>query len=98
MDKMLLAAAHLPDTLIWLLPMLIQPIEQALEILPQVVRDGIVAIIDVDRIQHLSVDVQLLLLIRSIADAYGSAVAIARQVIERGFGEYLFSFHAVHWL
>src|SRR5579883_3532428 len=98
MDKVLLASPDLPDTLVPLVPVLTQPVEQALEILPQVVRDGVKTVIDVDGVHHLSVDIELFLGIGAITDANRPAAMIAIQVIEPALGKYLFTIDAIQRL
>ena len=97
-DKVLASPAHLPDALVGLVPVSLQPLEQATEVCPQVIRDGVIAVIDIDCIHQLAVDIQLILFIRAIADAHRATLAISFQVIEGDLGQIVLAVDGIHWL
>src|SRR5258708_5301280 len=84
---MLLSSPDLPDTLIRVLPMCAEAIEEATEIPPEIKRDAFVAIKDVDRVHHFSIYIELLLFVGVIADPNWPALAVPFQVIQRPLGE-----------
>jgi hypothetical protein len=55
MQKRLGPSPHLPDPLIRVLPVVSQPLKQTQEVLPQIIGDGIVVVIDVDRVHRLTI-------------------------------------------
>src|SRR5216684_3782337 len=77
MDKMLGAAAYLPYPFIGFLPVFTQPLEEAPQVHPQVIGNGIVAIVDIDGVQQLDIYGELLLLIGTIADAHRCALPVS---------------------
>src|SRR5258708_10785948 len=62
-------AAHLPDTLIRTPPIVPQPLQQTLNILPSRMGDRLTILIrEIDGIHHLAINVELQLLVSGIAD------------------------------
>ncbi len=62
-------AANLPDTLVRTPPIVAQPIQQTLNLLPSRMRDRLAILIrQIDGIHHLAINVELQLLVSSIAD------------------------------
>ena len=56
----LAAAAHLPDALVGLVPVVAHPVDDSGEVHPRPVRDRVrVVVVDVDRVDQLAVDVEL---------------------------------------
>src|SRR5947208_15192787 len=98
MDKMLRTSTYFPDTFIRFLPVLTQPIKQAAQVPPEVIGDPIVAVVDIDSIHEFAVDIKLFLFMGSIANAHGSTLAIALQVIEYGFPQIMLAITTLHFL
>lgn len=90
-------AACLPDALVRSTPVLGDPIEQAPQVHPEVVRDRLtVLVIEVDRVQQLPVDVELELVVRPVPDPHRARSPVALEVLERRLGQLVPSVDAVH--
>src|SRR4030095_3564078 len=90
-------AAHFPDTLIRTLPIVPQPLQQTLNLLPSPVRDRLAVFVrEVDGIHHLAVNIELQLLVSSVADANWPRIFVTAKMIQRDFLEILSAVHAVH--
>ena len=76
-------AAHLPDALVGLRPVVAHPVGEAAQVLPEVVADrGAVLVVEVDGVHQLAVDVELELLHRAVADAHRARALVAGEVLE----------------
>src|SRR5260370_7601534 len=76
------AAAHLPDPLIGVLPVLAEPIKDLHHFRPALIVQTSIAGADVDRIHQLSIHIELSLRVGPVTDAHRPAPAVALQVIE----------------
>ena len=94
--KALPGAADLPHPLVRLLPVLGQPVEPLGQPHPQVVRDRHLAVVEVDRVHQLAVDVDLPLVHGVVADPDGPGAPVALQMIEPGLRDLLAAVHRVH--
>ena len=66
---MLAPAPHLPDALVFSLPVLAHVVEQPAEMLPQLVGNRPAVLVrEVHRVHELAVDVELELFVRRVAD------------------------------
>src|SRR5215467_7976229 len=86
MQKVPDPAAHLPDAFVRLLPVFTQPVELLAGMLPTFVGQTTVTRIDKEHIHEFSIDIELALASRCIADAHGAALSIAFQVIQPDLG------------
>src|SRR5215831_1273378 len=92
-------AAHLPDTLIGTPPIVPQPFQQTLDILPSRVRDRVAIFIgEINGIHHLAINIELQLLVSGIADPNWPGILITAKVIQRDLLEILSAIHAVDGL
>src|SRR5437879_5366677 len=98
MDKGLGATSHLPDPLIRLMPVQSQPAKQTTQVLPEIIGNVLVAIIDVDSVHQLAIDVKLLLVVRTIANTHGMAPQVSFQVVKSMFREGMTAINAVYRL
>src|SRR5215469_13245733 len=99
MEEFSWAAPNFPNALIRTLPVFSEPLQNSLNVLPAMMRHGMAILIcQINRIHKLTVDVQLELLIRCVADAYGTRILVAAQVIERNLVELLPAVESVHHL
>src|SRR5262245_10247252 len=99
MQEFLLPAADLPDSLIRSPPILAQPIEEPVHVLPLLVRAGATIVVSgVNGVHHFAINVELQLVVSAIADAHGTRVLVAAQVIERDLLQVLPAIDAVHYL
>src|SRR6266404_4843677 len=90
-------AAHFPDTLIRTPPIVPQPLQQTLNILPSAVRDRFTVFIrEVDGIHHLAVNIELQLLVSAVADPNRPRILVTAKMIQRDFLEIPSAVHAVH--
>ena len=81
-------AAHLPDPLVGLVPVLAEPVGQRRELHPAVVRDRPAVLVEqVDGVHQLAVDVELELVVGAVSDAYRLRAPIALEVVERLLGQ-----------
>src|SRR5207249_3244206 len=76
------ATTHLPDALISTLPVLLQPLEQAQDVLPASVVHAALAHILIDPIQEFAGDIELQLRVGAIANAHRATVPVTIQVIQ----------------
>ena len=91
------AAAHLPDALVGLIPVLGEPVEDRAQLDPERVRERHApALGEVDGVDDLAVDVQLELVRRAVADAHGPRVAVAGEVRELDLVEVAAPVERVH--
>ena len=97
-DKMLVSAAHLPDSLICALPVFTEPVELLTHVNPAGVRHIFIVIVDGERIHHLSIDIQLLLGIGPVADTHGLRLPVAFQVIKSVLRHIVSTMDGVHGL
>src|SRR5260370_33226140 len=89
-------AAHFPDTLIRTPPIVPQPLQQTLNILPSPVRDRFTVFIrQVDGIHHLAVNIELQLLVSTFADPNWPRILVTAKMIQRAFLEIPSAVHAV---
>ena len=94
---MLLAAARLPDALVGLVPVLADPVDDAADGLPAVVGDRpSVLVVEVDRVDHLAVDVELELVGGAVADPHRAGASVALEVVEDDLLEVGAAVDAVH--
>src|SRR5258707_13253671 len=90
-------AAHFPDTLIRTAPIVPQPLQQTLNLQPSLVRHRLTVFIgEVDGLHHLSVNIELQLLVSSVADANWPRILVTAKMIQRDFLEIPSAVHAVH--
>ena len=95
-DEVLPLAAYLPDAFVLLIPVVAHPVDEVVQVRPEVVRDGCVVLVaEVDGVHELAVDIELQLVGGSVADAYGGGATVAVEVVERGLGEVVPSVDAV---
>src|SRR5262249_31365527 len=74
-----------------------QPLQQTLNLLPSPVRDRLTIFIrEVDGIHHLAVNIELQLLVSSVADANWPRILVTAKMIQREFLEIPPAVHAVH--
>src|SRR5581483_455916 len=97
-DKRSGAASHLPYPFVVVLPVYAEPVEDAAQVLPEVVRDRSVMIVNVDGVHQFPIDVELALLVRAVADTHRSALTVAFEVIERNLCQLCAPVNGVHWL
>ena len=96
-DEMLAPAAHFPNALVLLLPMLHHPVGQAAQMLPEVKGNGrAVLVVDIDRIQQLAVNVQLQLVIGPVANPHRAGAFVAIQMPQGFLGQLMAAVNAVH--
>jgi hypothetical protein len=82
MQELLPSTAHLPDAFIRIFPVIPEPVQNFLDIIPGLIWDA-VAILrrEVDGIEEFTVDVELKLCFCSITDSNGLGTAIACKVV-----------------
>src|SRR5215217_4201533 len=86
--EVLAATPRLPDALVGLLPVLAHPLDYAREVLPGIVGDGRgVLVVKVDRVDELSVDVQLQLPSGGVANSHRPQATVSFEVAEDLLGE-----------
>ena len=91
------AAADLPDALVHQVPVLLEPVQLAAEMGPEVEADrGAVLVVEIDRIHQLAGDIELELLPGGIADPDRARAAIPLEVLENHLGELVPPVDAVH--
>src|SRR5215469_4355239 len=89
--------ANLPDSLVRAPPIISQPIQQTLDGLPSRVGDWFAVLVrQIDGIHHLAVNIELQLLVRSIANPHWPRILVAAKLIERDLREILSPIHTVH--
>ena len=82
--ELLAFTAHLPQAIVGLTPIFRHPHQHPVNAHPQIVGDGRdVFVVEINRIHHLAVDIQLQLAGSRIADTNRPRVSIAVQVFER---------------
>src|SRR5687768_17044237 len=82
-EKFLAAATHFPNSLVRLLPVFADPINEADEVLPKVMRDRRAPfIVEINGVQELAMDVELELIPGGIADANRLRAAISAEMRE----------------
>src|SRR5437899_2039028 len=90
-------AAHFPDTLIRTPPIVPQPLQQTLNLQPSPVRDRLTVFIrEVDGIHHFAVNIELQLLVSSVADANWPRILVTAKMIQRDFLQIPSAVHAIH--
>src|ERR1700730_11384950 len=90
-------AAHFPDTLIRTLPIVPQPLQQTMNLLPSPVRDRFTVFVrEVDGIHHLAINIELQLLVSTIADANWPRILVTAKMVQRNFLEIPSAVHTVH--
>src|SRR5262249_41003774 len=82
-QELLTSATDFPYPFIRPSPVLTEPIQQPLHVLPLLIRAGAtVFICKVDGVHHLAVNVELQLVVSTIADADGARILVPTQVIK----------------
>ena len=80
-DEVLVAAAGLPNTCVGLIPVVREPVDDGNDALPGVVAEQPVAVTDPEhRVEGLTVDVELQLISRAVADAHRGGPFVALEV------------------
>src|SRR5207245_2392642 len=88
MEKLMLPPAHLPNSVVFRVPMITDPIQQPCQIYPQVVRDGFaIFVIEIDGVHQLAINIELKLVSGTVADAHGCRLLVALQVGEELVGQ-----------
>ena len=82
MQELLPSTAYFPDAFIRIFPVILEPVENFLDIVPGLIWDA-VAILrrEVDGIEEFTLDVELKLCFCSITDSNGFGIAIACEVV-----------------
>src|SRR5262245_55566069 len=81
-------AAHFPDPFVGLLPIITKPIEVLSDECPYIVAYWhCILVVEIYRVEHLSIDIQLKLTIGPITDSHGSRTPIPVEVIEGLLGQ-----------
>ena len=97
--KIAWSTAHLPNGLVFILPVLANPIGKPAQVDPELVRDrGRVFVIEVERVHQLAVDIELELLGGSVSDADGAGSFVPFPMIERNLGQIVTPVNSVHRL
>ena len=96
-EELLPPAAHLPDALVGLAPVLAHPVDQPDDVHPRVVRDRrAVLVVQVHRVHQLAVDVELEVRVGGVADAHRARAHVALEVRQRLLGQLVAAVDAVH--
>src|SRR3989442_14445233 len=98
MHKALRPSTYLPDAFVRFLPMFSQPLEQAPQILPQVIGDSIVAVVDIDSVHQFAIDIKLVLSICTVSNTHRLTSTIPLEMIERKFRQIMLAIDTVHRL
>src|SRR6266404_5233689 len=86
---MFLAVAHLPDSLVWGLPVLAHPIESLLDPCPEIIGNRQhIFVVQIQRVHQFAVNIALVLLVRSIADAHRARLLIAFPMLQFLLGQF----------
>src|SRR5215213_2447830 len=92
-------ASDLPDSLIFTSPVVADPVDQPAQVGPQLVPDGVtVLVVEVDSVHQLTVDVQLQLVVGTVADPDRPRAPVALQVLQGLLGKVAPSVYTVHQL
>src|SRR5215212_1661157 len=92
-------ASDLPDSLIFTSPVVADPVDQPAQVGPQLVPDGVtVLVVEVDSVHQLTVDVQLQLVVGTVADPDRPRAPVALQMLQSLLGEVAPPIYAVHEL
>src|SRR5215211_7606430 len=98
-DELAPAPSHFPDALVWLPPVLAQPVQDLLEVRPEVVVEwGAVLVVEVRGVEHGPVEVELALLVCAVAEPNRVGVHVSREVRELHLGYVLAAIYAVERL
>src|SRR6266702_2381726 len=92
------ATSHLPDALISALPVVLQPLEQAQDVVPASVVHAAFAHILVNPIEEFTGDIKLQLRVGAIANAHRATMTVAIQVIQGDLGHVMSTVNGVHRL
>src|SRR5829696_2737647 len=93
------STSNLPDSLIFASPVVADPVDQPAQVSPQLVPDGVaVLVVEIDRVHQLAVDVQLQLVVGTVADPDRPRAPVALQVLQGLLGEVAPPIYAVHEL
>lgn len=98
MDEGPVPTSHLPDALVWRLPVLAQPLHRAIDLVPSSVVEASALDHHEERVQQFSQHIHLQLTRRAIADADRSALAVAIQVVEGYLRQIRLPGNGEHWL
>src|SRR5262249_23355626 len=85
------ATPYFPNSFVCSLPIFLEPLEDALSVLPSFIRDRMsVFVCEINGVHHLPINIKLQLLVSGIANAYRPRVLVAAEMIEKSFFRVLF--------
>src|SRR5215468_7386975 len=91
------STAHLPNTFVRTPPIVPQPLQQTLNILPFRMGDGLAVLIgEINGIHHLAINIELELRVGSVTDPNRPRIFVTAKLIQRDLFEILPAVYAVH--
>src|SRR6185503_1047149 len=99
MEEFSRSAADLPNPLVRTPPIVSQPLEHAVNVLPTVMGRSVgVFIGQVQRVHKLAVDIELQLLVSSVANAHRTRILISGEMVQRNFIKLQSAIQPIHYL
>ena len=94
-----MAAPNFPNSFIRTSPILLEPFQDSLHVLPTMMRRAMaIFVCQIHRVHKLTIDVQLELLIRCVADTHGTRILVAGKVVQRNLIKLQPAVKSVHHL